>query len=239
MEDIQNTNEVVAEKPVTAKKRTTKPKTPAEPKVEQDATEVVSDTKKYEDKIASLEGQISMLMNMIQMQNANQRPAEVNPLTKVVTIIHLYDRYPGLTTHIQLTNRSFDMVSFGEKRTLDLREAEELVGKYRKLFERGILVFADGCEDIAERFNLNTIKAFSYADSQFVARLGGLSVYDLENLYNSVAQGTKQFIVEYFKRKWIANDPNFRDIHKIELLNRLSDGAMKDIILDYTTKNIH
>lgn len=235
MEDIQNTIDTVAEKPVTAKKKTTKPKVEVETSVE----ESNENTKKYEDKIASLEGQIALLMNMIQMQNANQKPAEVNPLTKVVTIIHLYDRYPGLTTHIQLTNRSFDMVSFGEKRTLDLREAEELVGKYRKLFERGILVFADGCEDVAERFNLNTIKAFSYADSQFVTRLVGLSVYELENLYNSVAQGTKQFILEYFKRKWIANDPNFRDIHKIELLNRLSDGAMKDIILDYTTKNIH
>lgn len=235
MEDIQNTIDTVAEKPVTAKKKTTKPKVEIETSVE----ESNENTKKYEDKIASLEGQIALLMNMIQMQNANQKPAEVNPLTKVVTIIHLYDRYPGLTTHIQLTNRSFDMVSFGEKRTLDLREAEELVGKYRKLFERGILVFADGCEDVAERFNLNTIKAFSYADSQFVTRLGGLSVYELENLYNSVANGTKQFILEYFKRKWIANDPNFRDIHKIELLNRLSDGAMKDVILDYTTKNIH
>ena len=235
MEDIQNTIDTVAEKPVTAKKKTTKPKVEVDTTVE----ESNENTKKYEDKIASLEGQIALLMNMIQMQNANQKPAEVNPLTKVVTIIHLYDRYPGLTTHIQLTNRSFDMVSFGEKRTLDLREAEELVGKYRKLFERGILVFADGCEDIAERFNLNTIKAFSYADSQFVTRLAGLSVYELESLYNSVAHGTKQFILEYFKRKWIANDPNFRDIHKIELLNRLSDGAMKDIILDYTTKNIH
>ena len=39
-------------------------------------------------------------------------------------------------------------------------------------------------------------------------------------------------MIEYFKRKILEKDANFNNIHKIELLNRISDGAMSGTTLD-------
>ena len=63
-------------------------------------------------------------------------------------------------------------------------------------------------------------------------KLGTLSLVELENLYNKLSDGHKQFVIEYFKRKILEKDPNFNDIHKIEMLNRVSNGAMSGTTLD-------
>ena len=65
-------------------------------------------------------------------------------------------------------------------------------------------------------------------------KLGTLSLVELENLYNKLSDGHKQFVIEYFKRKILEKDPNFNDIHKIEMLNRVSNGAMSGTTLDMT-----
>ena len=53
-----------------------------------------------------------------------------------------------------------------------------------------------------------------------------------KNLYNKLSEGHKTFVIEYFKRKILEKDANFNNIHKIELLNRISDGAMSGTTLD-------
>lgn len=68
--------------------------------------------------------------------------------------------------------------------------------------------------------------------SDFVKRLGTMDVYELEKIYNKLCDSLRGFILEYFKRKIIEKDPAFNDAHKIEVLNRLSNGAMEDILLD-------
>lgn len=183
-------------------------------------------------RIAELEAQLATVMTMLAALTKQTSTPDVNPLTKTVTIVHLYERSPGLHTHLSLSNRDIDMDKFGEVRTFDLREAEELIGKYRWLFEQGILALGNNCDDIASRFNLDTISSYKYSDSQFVARLAHMNNQEIEEIYSSVADGTKQFMVEYFKRKYLEKDPSFYDIHKIELLNRLSDGGMSDILSD-------
>ena len=59
-----------------------------------------------------------------------------------------------------------------------------------------------------------------------------MNIYELEDIYNKLCDGLRGFIIEYFKRKIIEKDPKFNDVYKIELLNRLSNGAMSDVILD-------
>ena len=43
---------------------------------------------------------------------------------------------------------------------------------------------------------------------------------------------SEEELIEYFKRKILEKDPNFNDIHKIEMLNRVSNGAMSGTTLD-------
>lgn len=184
--------------------------------------------------LAQLQAQNEMLMKMLMEKNG--APAQVtvaNTLNNEYTLVHLVDRMPGCTTHIELSNITIDMTAFGEERILDRRQCEEIAGKYRKWFEKGIIAFGADGEELASRFGLKSIKDYSYINKNFVKQLGGLSLIELENLWNKLCEGHKKFVIEYFKRGVVKGDPAFKDIHKVELLNRLSGGAMSGTTLDF------
>ena len=178
--------------------------------------------------------QNQMLIQMLSERGVNVAPVvnDKNSLNEEVVLVHLKENAPGLTTHIELSNLTIDMSAFGEERTLDRRQAEELAGKYRKFFDRGVIAFGSGSEHLASKFGLKSISDYSYVNKDFVKKLGTLSLVELENLYNKLSDGHKQFVIEYFKRKILEKDPNFNDIHKIEMLNRVSNGAMSGTTLD-------
>ena len=178
--------------------------------------------------------QNQMLIQMLSERGVNVAPVvnDKNSLNEEVVLVHLKENAPGLTTHIELSNLTIDMSAFGEERTLDRRQAEELAGKYRKFFDRGVIAFGSGSEHLASKFGLKSISDYSYVNKDFVKKLGTLSLVELENLYNKLSDGHKQFVIEYFKRKILEKDPNFNNIHKIEMLNRVSDGAMSGTTLD-------
>ena len=185
--------------------------------------------------VDALKAQNEMLMKMfMNAQNLqNTVVPQQNNLNQEVTLVHLIERMPGLTTHIELSNLTIDMVAFGEERLLDRRQCEEIAGKYRKFFEKGIIAFGEDGDELASRFGLKSTKDYSYLNKDFVKKLGTLSLVELENLYNKVSTGHKKFIIEYFKRKINEKDPNFKDIHKVEMLNRISKGAMSGTTLDF------
>ena len=178
--------------------------------------------------------QNQMLIQMLAERGVSVAPVvnDKNSLNEEVILVHLKENAPGLTTHIELSNLTIDMSAFGEERTLDRRQAEELAGKYRKFFDRGVIAFGSGSEHLASKFGLKSVNDYSYVNKDFVKKLGTLSLVELENLYNKLSDGHKQFVIEYFKRKILEKDPNFNDIHKIEMLNRVSNGAMSGTTLD-------
>lgn len=185
--------------------------------------------------IAALKAQIEMLTKMM-TAGMGVTPASAAPkssLLEEVKVVHLRECIPGTTTHIHLSNRDLDFSSFGATLTLDRRQAEELAGgTTRKFFDRGVIAFGEGSEDLAKTLGVKSVRDYEFMGSDFVKRLGTMSVYELEDIYNKLCDGLRGFIIEYFKRKILEKDPAFNDIHKIEVLNRLSNGAMSDVILD-------
>lgn len=197
--------------------------------------EQYDDLKKQNEDLAN---RVDELLKALALQNT--KPSEpvvinapVNSLNDEVRIVHLVQRASGLKDIIHLTGLDVTMSEFGEERTLDRRQAEELVGKYRFLFDEGIIAFGSGNEELARRLAVKTVGDYKYMNSEFVRNLAEISARDLEDLYNKVCDGHKQFIIEYFKRKIVEKDPLFMDMSKIDVLNRLSgENAMFDVILD-------
>ena len=185
--------------------------------------------------IAALKAQIEMLTKMM-AAGMGTSPATASPkssLLEEVKVVHLRECIPGTTTHIGLSNRDLDFASFGATLTLDRRQAEELAGgTTKKFFDRGVIAFGEGSEELAKTLGVKSMQDYEFMGSDFVKRLGTMNVYELEDIYNKLCDGLRGFIIEYFKRKILEKDPAFNDIHKIEVLNRLSDGAMSDVILD-------
>ena len=185
--------------------------------------------------IAALKAQIEMLTKMMAAGMGVQAPSATpsSSLLEEVKVVHLRECLPGTTTHIHLSNRDLDFSSFGATLTLDRRQAEELAGgTTKKFFDRGVIAFGEGSEELAKTLGVKSIRDYEFMGSDFVKRLGTMNVYELEDIYNKLCDGLRGFIIEYFKRKILEKDPAFNDIHKIEVLNRLSDGAMSDVILD-------
>lgn len=190
-------------------------------------------------KIAALEASLAQMQEFmkVMMANMNNKPAETNSakdaLFRYVTVVHLVDRAPGLSTHIELSNGVIlDFRTFGEEHTFTVQQAEELASKYRSWFDLGIFAFGADADDLAKRLNLKTVTQYSFAGSDFLSRLPELDLYQLKALWDKMGQGHREFLIEYFKRKILVKDPAFDDIDKIELLNRLSNGGMEGVLLD-------
>ena len=152
-----------------------------------------------------------------------------------VVIVHLFDNAPGITTHIDLSNYSIDMAAFGETRTLTVQQFEELVGKYRSWFDRGIIAVGAGSEYYAKRNNLK-MASESLINSDFIRKLGTMPMSDVQDIYEKVCDGQKDFIVSYWKRKFIEKAPEFRDLRKLQILNGFTNNSFEYEILELTTK---
>lgn len=201
------------------------------------AEEVVKETKPVETKtaksddldtkIASLTDLMAQFMQtmMASQSNKDAKPAPESTESDTVRIVHLVERAPGLTTYMKLSNTEVIFRKFGEERSLNFQAFQELVGKYRKWFDMGIISIAAGYEDLAERYGLNTAKNYPM-DSEFVKKLGDVSMYELENIFPKLPEAGKDFVLSYWNRKVIEGDPNFKDARKIETLNRLSGECM-------------
>lgn len=193
--------------------------------------EEVSEAKKSKEQleIESLKAQLELLTKMV-MQNTGSAHSGNNP-SDSVTVVHMVERAPGLKTHIELSNMTIDFRSFGEERTLPRMVFEELIGKYRRWFELGILAPGPNAGDIAAMYNL-TVSNKMGITTETIKKIPKMSVTDLETLYNKLGKAHQQYILEIFRRGVLENKPDFRDIHKLEMLNRVSDGALDSVLTD-------
>lgn len=181
--------------------------------------------------------QIEMLMKMISngaLGTAQTQTATTKTRDDEVKIIHLVERGPGLSTFIQLSNLQVVLTKFGEERVLTLQQFEELIGKHRKWFDDGMLSVAAGYEEIARKYGLKTAANYPI-DSEFIAKLGTLNLTDIETMYERLPESGKDFILSYWNRKTLEGDPKFRDLRKLETLNRVSNGAFENLITDVRT----
>lgn len=194
---------------------------------------------KAEAEIAALKAQVEMLTQMIMKQQSLNVAAQVPIRSEdTVTIVHLKD-YTGtnLKTHIELSNLIIDLRSFGEERTLSRQAFEELVGRYRGFFDRGTIAPGPDSGDVTRRYGLKKITELNIPD-KFIENLSKLSPTGLEELYLSLGEGHRRFMLEYWRRKVAEGVPAFKDIHKIETLNRVSDGKLDSVILDMNTERM-
>ena len=59
----------------------------------------------------------------------------------------------------------------------------------------------------------------------------------LEEVYPKLPQAGKSTLISMWSRKAISGDPYFRDLRKLETLNRVSGGAVDQLIADIRESN--
>ncbi len=183
--------------------------------------------------VQSLIEQNKMLMQAL--ANSNMPASQTNNLSNEVKIVHLISRAEGLSTYMKLSNLEVNLTKFGEERYLTLQQFEEMVGKFRKWFDNGIISLAAGYDDLARRYALKTADSYPMT-SDFVQSLGTKKMDEIEMIYNKLPSAGKEFIIDYWKRKIIEGDLNFKNINKVTMLNNISNGAMESVIVDMKRK---
>lgn len=189
--------------------------------------------------IAALQAQVEMLTKLVMAQSGNATQTIIQtPKEDTVKIVHLWDYSgTGLKTHIELSNLTIDLRTFGEERTLTRQSFEELVGKYRGFFDRGVIAPGADAGDVAQRYGLKKVTEMNIPDA-FLSKMASMNTYELEELYNKLGDGHRQFMLSYWRRKVVEKNPAFLDMRKIETLNRVSDGKLDSVILDLNTERM-
>ena len=196
------------------------------------AEETVESVFLADDRVAKLEAQIELLTQMLMSQKAAAAVAPAkSKLDDEVTVVHTFQCAPGLRTHIVLSNMTIDFRDFGEERTLPRMVFEELIGKYRHWFEQGILAPGPEAGDVAKLYNLKVSTQLGFSKDT-LKKIPKMSVYELEDLFTKLGETHRGVILEMFRRGCLEKNPDYKDIHKIEMLNRVSKGALDSVLGD-------
>jgi hypothetical protein len=185
-----------------------------------------------------LQEQIKMFLQM-QNNNLQQSQKSDSDINRWIKIIHLQDMSDGLTTHIKLSTRDLDFTFFGEERLVRYTEFEEMTGKYKHYFRDNIIALSSEDNDLVNKYHLPCAEEIEMKSSH-LRNITNLSIDELENLYNKVADNHKKLIIHkfahgYYERDEKGNYPkdhSFNDRRKIDLLNELSGGALQNVLMD-------
>ena len=178
---------------------------------------------------AELQAEIAQLKALLAEQSKGQQSSYTAPAPNVtftvpstdVTIVYCSNSL-GCA---KISNLELLFNKFGEEFTLSRIQFDELVGKYRKWFDEGILAVSSKNLDIAAAKGLKTDNEFGLTSSK-LANIGKLSLAELEELWNETTLSShRHCIVSFYKDKFISGDPDFVDRAKIDLMNRLTNGA--------------
>lgn len=160
-----------------------------------------------------------------------------------ITIVHNRELIGGLTTHIELTGLIIDFRTLGEKRVLSWQQFEECVSKYRKWFEREIILLDSDNKELAEAYHVPMVKRNSgvVLTRGDLARVGDMDPRQLEDFFNSLTKEDQGFLCSYWLGKCYEKDPKFYNRYKIDTLSRLADNGCFDNIIalmnnDYNKK---
>lgn len=156
------------------------------------------------------------------------------PVNTDVTLVYTSDSL-GVVNY---TNGSLSCTRYGEEFILPRYSFDEIVGKYRSWFDKGILAVSDKDVEVARAKGIPTVLENGGLTYTKLNKMGEMSPTEIEALWNSVSrEGLKISIVSFFKRKYEEGAPGFDDMARIDTLDRLSGGGMEAIRSQARGKN--
>lgn len=127
--------------------------------------------------------------------------------------------------YAKISNMEFNFTRFGEEFRIPRYQFDELVGKYRSWFDRGVLAVSSDDVEVAVAKGIPCVTDFAL-DYKTLNSIGNMSTYQIEELWNGLEKiEHKKSVVTFVKRKIIEGDTKYRNREKIDLFNRLTDGG--------------
>lgn len=173
-----------------------------------------------EAQIEELKAQLAAARSASAPQQAAPAPTFTVPSTDV-TIVYCSDSMG----YASISNMELHFNQYGEEFILSRSQFDELVGKYRSWFNRGVLAVSSKNIDVAAAKGLPTDKEYNLS-FRALNSIGTMSAAQLQKLWeDNPKQAQRDSIVSFVKRKFIEGDAAYMSRDKIDLLNRLTDGG--------------
>lgn len=194
-------------------------------------TSLKSQIVEAQNKIEEAESKVSQIpepMEIITAESTTNRLLDIianRKSEKEIVLIHNREIVGGGSTAIRLTGLSIDFHTFGEQRLLSWQQFEECVSKYRRWFDKQIIVLGSESADVAERYNVPCLNREGKhpITKEDLRVLYKKADRDLEDYYSELTDEDKDFICSYWLGKCYEGDKNYINRNKIEILNRLND----------------
>lgn len=190
---------------------------------------------KFDELASKYEKLESMLSEL--MENVNNKPAVTaniknspNRMDMACTLIHLRECDPTLPTNMTVNGTEYYFTSFGERKLFRWSDMSNIISKYRTWFKRGYIALGADCEAFRNEIP-DDIKTINLPDDVF-NRIADLDNDKFERILDAFTPEQKVQIAASWRMKYLRNIPSYKNITKIKILNKVTDGSLKDILTE-------
>ena len=170
--------------------------------------------------------------------NHTVKPLDMDDPNRKITVYHTQEMSHNLSTYIKLSTTKRNLRRAGEVVRFSLNDFEELVGEYRRFFEKGILAVSIKDADFADLYSLPIWddKNKSVYTSKILKEVSSYNVEQLRDFYNNLSEDNKRSFLAFWLGKVYSKEKGFYDVEKIGWLKNIANTNLFDaIILEMNT----
>lgn len=162
----------------------------------------------------------------------NNTPQSMNVyasrMDKPCTLVHMAECSRDLPNSIMVNGNIYNFSMFGEKRLFRFQDMQQIVSKYRGLFERCIFMLGEDCQDEYEGFGIEVIHYPLSVDQH--KRLAELPIEEFESIVKALNGSQRALIANTWVARYNDKIRGYDNLEKIRILNKATDGLLKSLI---------
>lgn len=168
----------------------------------------------------------------------NVAPLSMDDANRKVTVYHTQEMSHNLSTYIKLSTTKRNLRKAGEIVRFNINDFEELVGLYRRFFDKGILAVSSKDMDFAEMYDLpiwddKNKKTYT---SKILKEVPTYNFEKLQNFYNDLSESSKTSFLSFWLGKVYSKEQGYYDVEKLGWLKNIANtGIFDSIILEMNT----
>lgn len=172
------------------------------------------------------------------INTVNITPLDMDDVNRKVTVYHTQEMSHNLSTYIKLSTTKRNLRKAGEVVRFSINDFEELVGLYRRFFDKGILAVSSKDMDFAEMYDLpiwddKNKKTYT---SKILKEVPTYDFEKLKNFYNDLSETSKTSFLSFWLGKVYSKEEGYYDVEKLGWLKNIANtGIFDPIILEMNT----
>lgn len=185
------------------------------------------------------QSQTAIIEESIAVEPIMYEPIVSNTNNKI-KIYHMQEMIGGLETYIKLTDTQRSLRKMGQVCTFTHEQFEELEGKYRHFFDKGIIALGAEHMDLAELYDLPIYdsKTKSQYNSDILKKVTNYNYDQLSNFYNNLSKNNQNAFLQYWLGKVYDKEEGYYDVEKMHWLETISGTrSFSPIIIEIENNN--